>query len=33
LIPWARVAKAHKDTDDVEQAAKLWQWLDEQVKD
>ncbi|KAJ7485599.1 NAD-P-binding protein [Mycena latifolia] len=33
MIPWARVGKAHKDTDDREQAAKLWAWLDEQVKD
>ncbi|KAJ7449545.1 NAD-P-binding protein [Mycena latifolia] len=33
MIPWARVGKAHKDTDDREQAAKLWDWLDEQIKD
>ncbi|KAJ7473533.1 NAD-P-binding protein [Mycena latifolia] len=33
MIPWARVGKAHKSTDDSEQAAKLWDWMDEQVKD
>ncbi|KAJ6491503.1 NAD-P-binding protein [Mycena vulgaris] len=33
LIPWARVGKPHPDTDNAEQAAKLWDWLDAQVKD
>ncbi|KAJ6618474.1 NAD-P-binding protein [Mycena sp. CBHHK59/15] len=33
MIPWARIGKAHEDTDNREQAAKLWDWLDEQVKD
>jgi len=32
LIPWARVGKAHKATDDPEQAKKLWEWLDAQVQ-
>ncbi|KAJ7750441.1 NAD-P-binding protein [Mycena maculata] len=32
MIPWARVGKAHKATDDPEQAVKLWDWLEEQVK-
>jgi len=33
MIPWARVGKAHKDTDNKEQAVKLWDWLEEQIKD
>ncbi|KAJ7321631.1 NAD-P-binding protein [Mycena albidolilacea] len=33
LIPWARVGKAHKGTDDPEVGKKLWEWLDAQVKD
>ncbi|KAJ6482235.1 NAD(P)-binding protein [Mycena vulgaris] len=33
MIPWARVGKAHADSDNPEQAAKLWDWLDVQVKD
>ncbi|KAJ7695142.1 NAD-P-binding protein [Mycena rosella] len=33
MIPWARVGKAHKDTDKPEQAVKLWEWLEAQVKD
>ncbi|KAJ7621215.1 NAD-P-binding protein [Roridomyces roridus] len=28
LIPWARVGKAHKGTDDPAVATKLWQWLE-----
>lgn len=33
MIPWARVGKAHKATDDPAQATKLWEWLDAQVKE
>ncbi|EPQ54653.1 NAD P-binding protein [Gloeophyllum trabeum ATCC 11539] len=33
LKPWARIGKARKETDDPETARRLWEWLEEQVKD
>ncbi|KAI5117265.1 hypothetical protein M0805_000996 [Coniferiporia weirii] len=33
LIPWARVGEPRKDTQDPETGVKLWDWLEEQVKD
>jgi len=32
IIPWGRVGKARADTQDPKVGAKLWEWLDEQVK-
>jgi len=32
LIPWARIGLPHKDTLDPTTGAKLWEWLEEQVK-
>ncbi|OSC98629.1 NAD-P-binding protein [Trametes coccinea BRFM310] len=33
LIPWARVGRAKKETDDPEIGRKLWDWLEAAVKD
>ncbi|KAI8995252.1 NAD-P-binding protein [Trametes punicea] len=33
LIPWARVGRAKKETDDPELGRKLWEWLENEVKD
>ncbi|KAJ7102823.1 NAD(P)-binding protein [Mycena epipterygia] len=33
LIPWARVGSPHPDTLDPETGTKLWQWLEDQVRD
>ncbi|KAI5115554.1 hypothetical protein M0805_001883 [Coniferiporia weirii] len=33
LIPWARLGEPRKDTQDPETGVKLWEWLEEQVKD
>jgi len=33
LVPWARVGSAKKETNDPETGRKLWEWLEEQVKD
>lgn len=33
LIPWAKLGKARKDTDDEAIGKKLWEYLEEQVKD
>ncbi|KAI0088800.1 NAD(P)-binding protein [Irpex rosettiformis] len=33
LIPWARVGRLRKEAYDPEVGAKLWSWLEEQVKD
>ncbi|KAH9847103.1 NAD-P-binding protein [Lenzites betulinus] len=32
LIPWARVGRARKETDDAELGRKLWDWLEDAVK-
>ncbi|KAJ7211584.1 hypothetical protein GGX14DRAFT_362459, partial [Mycena pura] len=33
LIPWARIGSPHPDTLNPETGAKLWQWLEDQVRD
>ncbi|KAI5116375.1 hypothetical protein M0805_003529 [Coniferiporia weirii] len=33
LFPWARLGEPRKDTQDPETGVKLWEWLEEQVKD
>ncbi|KAI0631524.1 NAD-P-binding protein [Trametes polyzona] len=33
LIPWARIGRARKETDDPELGRKLWAWLEDAVKD
>lgn len=33
LFPFARRGKAHPAVEDPETGAKLWDWLEEQVKD
>lgn len=33
LIPWARIGKARKETADRETGRKLWEWLENEVKD
>ena len=33
LIPWARVGKPLQETRDPELGERLWNWLEEQVKD
>ncbi|KAJ6541978.1 NAD(P)-binding protein [Mycena vulgaris] len=33
LIPWARIGSPHPGTLDAEIGAKLWQWLEDQVRD
>jgi retinol dehydrogenase-12 len=33
LVPWARIGVARKETQNVENAKKLWDWLEDQVKD
>lgn len=33
MIPWARLGKVKKETNDVESAKALWDWLEEQVKE
>ena len=32
LIPWARVGRAKKETEDPEIGRKLWEWLENEVK-
>ena len=32
LVPWARVCNPRKDVCDPNTAAKLWDWLENQVK-
>jgi hypothetical protein len=33
LVPWARAGAARKETQNLENATKLWTWLEDQVKD
>ncbi|KAJ7102697.1 NAD(P)-binding protein [Mycena epipterygia] len=33
LVPWARIESPHRDTLDPGTGAKLWQWLEDQVRD
>ncbi|KAI5115553.1 hypothetical protein M0805_001882, partial [Coniferiporia weirii] len=33
LFPWARLGEPRKDTQDPDMGVKLWEWLEEQVKD